>query len=49
MSIRGTGTLSKSKGKSNPDKCIIFVNNSASFFPDEDKNEKKKTARKKKF
>lgn len=49
-SIWGTGPLNKSKGKSNPDKCIIFLNNSASFFPDEDKNEGgKKTARKKNF
>lgn len=41
-SIWGTGTLNKSKGKSNPDKCILFLNNSASFFPGEDKNKKKK-------
>lgn len=52
MSIWATGTLSKSKGKSNPDKCIIFLNNSASFFPGEDKNEKNKktkNSQKKKF
>lgn len=41
-SIWGAGNLNKSKGKSNPDKCILFLNNSASFFPGEDKNEKKK-------
>lgn len=50
ISIWLTGTLNKSKGNSNPYKgseFILFLNNSASFFPpDGDKSEKESSQKK---